>query len=108
MESIGAVGMIFSVLYLILAICIIAAIFNISGATQRTAKATQAAEHHLKSLSYKMTLALKHVNVEVPDDASALEEMEPPCKQCLKKGAVVQLERKGNVLKCPACGATRK
>lgn len=80
---------------IILYICVLVAVFQMSGATQ-------AAAQSLATIQQMLAAGLQHQGV----DTSSLH---PPCRRCARKGKVTQLRRNAeDQLQCPECGAVRK
>lgn len=91
----GVATVIWNVIVFIISICLVVAVFNISGATQRTAR-------DMAQANARIAAIMRHLGI----DEGAYE---PPCRICAKRGKIVALQRNPRgVLQCPACGAERK
>ena len=93
--GLGLITVLWNIFLFILSICLIVAVFNISGATQRSAR-------ELARANLRISMITHHLNIREDD-------FQPPCAQCLKRGKEVKLERvDARTLRCPECRGTRR
>jgi hypothetical protein len=91
----GAAAVIWNAIAFVISICLVVAVFNISGAAQRTAR-------DMAQANARIAAIMQHLGV-------AEAAYAPPCRVCARRGNIVAVQRNPRgVLQCPACGAERK